>query len=64
MKYTPLNNDLIKWERNIIDETVFYKKCKFFEFHIKCEFIILELTEEEIKGKLKIDSDSEKYEGE
>ena len=64
MKYIPLYNDLIKWEGNIINENEFYKKCKFFEFHIEGEFIILEFTEEGIKGKLKIDVDSEKYEDE
>ncbi len=64
MKFTRLNNNLIKWEGNIIDETGFYKKGKFSEFHIKGELVILEITEEGMKGKLKIDSDVVKCEGE
>ena len=63
IKCTYLNNEM-KFEGNMIDENGFYKKGKFFEFPIKGELIILEFTEEGMKGKLKMDLDIEKYEGE
>ena len=64
MKLTILNDELILIEGIKIDETGFFRRGKFFEYSIKGELRILEITEEGVKGILKLDSDVEKYEGE
>jgi hypothetical protein len=64
MKLTILNDELILIEGIKIDETGLYKRGKFFEYSIKGELRILEITEEGLKGIIKLDSDVEKYEGE
>ena len=52
MKLNLSNNELILIEGIVIDETGFYKRGKFFDFPIKGELKIIELTEEGLKGIL------------
>ncbi len=52
MKLNLSNNELILIEGIVIDETGFYKRGKFFDFPIKSELKIIELTEEGLKGIL------------